>query len=192
MATTTATRLENFQGWNEGDWKPGIRLTAPSAGADVYFTLLSRSSSAGSTSTGIYLNDWADVGVGTNRSLVLGDQSILRVEFLKPLRAGEDAQNPNRARQLVRGLSFYWAFRPDYTEIDKLLDAKDHVEDQLVDTKAVRMELKRDNGSYLQENYVPTTTLSKVVLADVVFDELLFTTSRFGKVYFDKFEWTLV
>ncbi|MDU9391627.1 hypothetical protein [Pseudomonas sp. zfem002] len=164
---------------NKHLFKPGERYDDPKCG--VLLTFIERPNTAGTLQSCIDEVVLADGKANTQGlSLILGDQSEVRMQF----------KDANGKPMLVKDVKFGWASHPDYTAEDAKQDAIDFENKRIVFAEPIRMELRREGKAYAWSNYSPpVSSLSNVSLAGIELDEILFTTSRRGKVWFDNFNW---
>lgn len=145
----------------------------PSCGLIV--TLVSRPNTAGTLPSGL-------VRTNNDTALVIGDHSEVRIQF----------KDQSGKATRVNNLSFYWATHPEYTAADAEQDRIDKAANRITFDEPIRMELRRENKAYAFNTFSPpVNSLAMVELKDIVLDEILFTTSRRGKVSFDHFNWSI-
>ncbi|NNJ17947.1 hypothetical protein CSV86_023585 [Pseudomonas putida CSV86] len=145
----------------------------------VVVTMIERPNRAGFTPSGIYSGY---VGKDGN-ALCLGDYSEMKIHF----------KNEKNKPVLIENLKFQWVAYEDFTDADKALNTSDKAANLVTFEEPIRMEIRREGKAFAWNQFVPPSTeLTTVDLKNVILDELLFTTSRKGRVYFDNFNWTIV
>lgn len=172
--------IEDFDfGVNKHAFKPGERFDDPKCG--VLLTFIDRPNTAGTLQSCIDEVALTDGKPSAQRlSLILGDQSEVRLQF----------KDANGKPMLVKDVRFQWASHPDYTAEDAKQDAIDFENRRIVFAEPIRMELRREGKAYAWNSYTPPiSALTSMSLAGIELDEILFTTSRRGKVWFDNFNW---
>lgn len=182
MYLSGSVHIENFERVTTKIFNPGERYENAECG--VIVTLIDRPNSAGSMPSGIVGKPTVNGALrDDDTALRLGDQSEMRVQF----------KNQSGKIALIENLKFQWARYQDFTKKDEELDAADKAANIITFSGPIRMEIRREGKAFAWNEFTPPVAeLTTVDLKNMMLDELIFTTSRQGKVYFDNFNWTIV
>ncbi|MDU9391625.1 hypothetical protein [Pseudomonas sp. zfem002] len=165
--------VENFEKLSSAPLKTDETFNNPSCG--LIITLIARPNTAGTLPSGLSREE-------NDSFLNIGDHSEVRIQFK------DDSGKP----VLVTEVGFHWATHPDYTDEDAKQDAIDASAKRITFAEPVRMELRREGKAYAWNNYTPPSKAwTQVEMKNIELDEILFTTSRRGKVHFDHFTWKI-